>query len=355
SVQSTTKGLTTPHALEVHEPMAIQDNTTTVPEPHQVKMLKMGRLDLAGFESDCAIVEGPDRKPLRVLSGRKMHAALGGGDRRDAIVLPVGQLGGGEERAIKDYGEYIQLPPFLSQATLRPFISDSALPYLIPVRYRTPTGMKGYAYPAELLPEVCDIYLSARDAGALFPHQLHIAERCYRLMRAFAKVGIIALVDEVTGYQEHREKDELQRLIQTYLGTSAAPWVHTFTEDFYREVFRLLGLRYIPGSNQRPPRVGQFTSQAIYSQILPIPVYDELKARNPFRGRNIRQVLHHQWLSNETGRQALQAQLALVLQLMRRSASEDQFWNFLEYGGPRSQMLLPFFDTPIPRQVALVP
>lgn len=33
-------------------------------------------------------------------------------------------------------------------------------------------------------------------------------------MRSFAKVGIISLIDEATGYQYEREADTLQRLFE---------------------------------------------------------------------------------------------------------------------------------------------
>ena len=36
-------------------------------------------------------------------------------------------------------------------------------------------------------------------------------------MRSFARVGIIALIDEATGYQHEREQDELQKLLKAYI------------------------------------------------------------------------------------------------------------------------------------------
>ncbi len=58
----------------------------------------------------------------------------------------------------------------------------------------------GYGYPVIVLPQVCEVYLKARDAGTLLPSQQHIAERAKILIHGLATVGIIALVDEVTGY-----------------------------------------------------------------------------------------------------------------------------------------------------------
>lgn len=52
---------------------------------------------------------------------------------------------------------------------------------------------------ASLLPQVCEVWLRARDAKALTKIQLPVADRA----------NIIAIVDEVTGYQRDRAKDAL--------------------------------------------------------------------------------------------------------------------------------------------------
>jgi hypothetical protein len=68
-------------------------------------------------------------------------------------------------------------------------------------------------YRADLLPIVCEVYLQARDAAVLPPNQQHVAKQADILMRGLAHVGIIALVDEATGYQEFRAKDALSRIL----------------------------------------------------------------------------------------------------------------------------------------------
>jgi len=44
-----------------------------------------------------------------------------------------------------------------------------------------------------------------------------IAEQCEILIRALAKVSIIALVDEATGYQRVRGEFELQKMLKAYI------------------------------------------------------------------------------------------------------------------------------------------
>lgn len=69
-----------------------------------------------------------------------------------------------------------------------------------------------------------EIMLNARDCAlskktSLGVNQQTVINRCDIIVRALAKVGIIALVDEATGYQEdkNRAKDELQKFLKSFL------------------------------------------------------------------------------------------------------------------------------------------
>jgi len=84
--------------------------------------------------------------------------------------------------------------------------------------FRLKNGQKAVGYDAALLPMVCEVYLKLRDSflrdGKPVPTQYsHIVDACDILMRGLAHVGIIALVDEATGYQEIRDRqmDEIAK------------------------------------------------------------------------------------------------------------------------------------------------
>jgi hypothetical protein len=47
--------------------------------------------------------------------------------------------------------------------------------------------------------------------------QEHIAKQAEILVRGFAGVGIIALVDEATGYQQDRARDALSRILEAFI------------------------------------------------------------------------------------------------------------------------------------------
>src|SRR5581483_8765912 len=125
------------------------------------------------------------------------------------------------------------VPPILQGKALKPFISDETLEKSRPIKFQRPEGGRASGYNAELLPNVCEVYLKARDAGVLPSNQEHVARQADILMRALAHVGIIALVDEATGYQDVRARDALATILEQYIAKELQPWVRTFPNDFY--------------------------------------------------------------------------------------------------------------------------
>ena len=99
---------------------------------------------------------------------------------------------------------------------LQPFVSEELAETLRkPIAYRMPNGTRALGFPAEILPQICQVYLEARrqDPSPLFYNQKRAADAAEILVQGLAYIGITALVDEVTGYQDARAKDALTRLL----------------------------------------------------------------------------------------------------------------------------------------------
>jgi P63C domain len=94
--------------------------------------------------------------------------------------------------------------------------------------------------------------LDARDADKLTEHQKPIASACDFLIRGLAHIGIIALVDEATGYQEVRDRLALQAILDAYLRKELAAWAKRFPDEFYKQMFRLKGWQWKGMSINRP-------------------------------------------------------------------------------------------------------
>jgi len=171
---------------------------------------------------------------------------------------------------------------------------------------------------------VCEVYLRARDAGQTRKHQQHIVEACDLLMRGLARVGIIALVDEATGYQEDRAKNELQKILEKYIAPELMRWTKRFPDDFFRHIYRLHGWAYQPGTAKRTPYVGKLINRCVYEE-LPPGVLDELRNRNPVIDKGYRQFRHHQFLTDHTGHPHLDRQITAVLTVMKVSDDREDF------------------------------
>jgi len=76
------------------------------------------------------------------------------------------------------------------------------------------------------------------------------------LLRGFAEVGVIALVDEATGYQRIREEKALATILEKYMARELQPWTRTFPYEFYELIYRL---RKWPGpeGHKRTARIAQ--------------------------------------------------------------------------------------------------
>lgn len=216
------------------------------------------------------------------------------------------------------------MPSFIDAKNLKPFISDDLLEVLKPVEYLEKNGKIASGYRAEVLPLLCDTYLKARDAEKLTVSQAHLAVMSDILVRSFAKIGIVALIDEATGYQEVRKKDELHQILKLYVQEELMPWTKRFPDEFYKQIFRLKDLPYDPASVKRPSFIGHLTNNLIYKQ-LPPGVLGELKRSTPKNDKGKYKAKFHQSLSEDIGHPHLQGLLQQVVVLMRISKDWGAF------------------------------
>jgi len=213
------------------------------------------------------------------------------------------------------------LPSFLSASNLFPFISkDLETALTAPISYVAGSGgTPANGIKAEMLPEICGVYLAALRALKLHPSQEHLAEQAEILMQAFAKVGIVALVDEVTGYQRDRAHDALRLLLLKYIAEGLQRWLKTFPDTFFAELDRLYE-NAATTSKSRPQYYGHFINRYVYN---PIDVKAELNRLN-IDNEGKRRARFHQWL-NEEGRNILVHQIGRVQGLMEMCSDIENF------------------------------
>lgn len=293
--------------------------TKSVGGPSPVRASHTGILKIGESEIPCAVLEDG----TRVVSERGLVKSFGG------------KRGGYYWRQKKANPDGASLPPVLVANNLKPFI-DKELEVALSERfiYHSGSGAPAHGLRAELYPKICEVYLRARDAGALTASQQDMAKAADVLMRALAHTAISALVDEATGYQYVRPRNALQKILEAFIAKELKPWVHTFPDDFYQNLFRLRGLNYITDSVKRPQYFGHLTNNIVYSRLAP-KVLEELKELTP-RTSNGKLKYHlHRRLTDDIGHPKLREHLASVVTLMKISKDYGQFEAFLDTTHPK--------------------
>lgn len=266
---------------------------------------------------ECAVLE--DER--RVISERAMTRAFGG------------SRGGSHWKRMKE--GHIQLPVYLSAKNFSDYIDAELAEALAGrVEYRTKNGGVAHGVEAKLLPRVCNVFLKARDADALHPSQIAMAIQADIIMRGLAELGIIALIDEATGYQDSRASDALARILEQFLADEKQKWARTFPVDFYREIYRLWGWKFEPWNTKRPSVIAGWTDDFVYQRIAP-GLLAELREKNPRQETGRRSAKHHQWFNPERGHPALKEHISGVIALLRAAETWEGFKRGLNRAYPK--------------------
>jgi hypothetical protein len=154
----------------------------------------------------------------RVLTLRDLQSSVGlssGGGKEGARKIPALM------RRLKDKGLDIM------ELDLR---ADS------PIRFITTTNTIADGYDATILPDICAVLIEADRRGLLGERLDKLGQRAAQLQHGFAKLGIIYLVDSVTGYRDLKVGNELARILEAFVAKALQPYVKKFTPEFYSEI-----------------------------------------------------------------------------------------------------------------------
>jgi len=266
----------------------------------------------------------------------------------NAILSNFGATGG-RSLILREKMEQISggpVPMFLASKALEPFMGKVfSNTDLEPIKYLN-NNKRMIGYPADILPKVCDIWLMARENNTLQISQLATAQKAEILMRGLAHIGITALVDEATGYQYKRDKNDLQVILGAYISEEVAKWQLTFTEEFYDQIFRLWKQTYNKAKpkQSRPAFFGTLTNKYIYKPIQSGVVLDEIKQKASDDNNKAR---FHQYLTEDIGKKHLVKQITEVTVLMSICDDKNQFIELFKKKYDKNYQLSLFGDLPI--------
>jgi hypothetical protein len=276
------------------------------------QILCAGELVLGGVKIPCYVTE----EGQRIISGRAMQEAL----RLVDVELPAsGQKPGS------------RLTRLLNNKSLKPLIfKDKSPDHFSPLRARW-QGRMISAFNGEMLADICEGMLEARAKGKIREgRQAVIAAQCEILMRAFARVGIAALIDEATGYQKMRPADALRTYLEQILRKEVASWVKRFPDEFYENIYRLKDWPWPGMAKNRYSVVGHYTNDLIFERLAP-GLKEEFNRRNPKDEKGNRKDKNHSWF-DEPGLQLFSQQMFTVIALQRACLRKpgDKWKQFLQ-------------------------
>ena len=286
------------------------------------------KLQLGGIEVDCYVTEDGER----LIAGRGMQ---------DILKLV-------DEDTPRQQKPGSRLTRLLNNKTINPLIyKNKNKDHFVPKKRRyLGRGIAGFN--AEMLVDICEGMLEARKQGILkTARQSIIAAQCELIMRGLAKTGIVALIDEATGYQKLRPADGLRTYFDQVLRKDLAVWLKRFPDEFYENIYRLKGWEWPGMGKNRFSVVGKYTNDLVYGRIVP-GLQDELERRNPKNKNGYRVHKHHQWLNDDAGDKLFSQQMFTILALQRACLNKagnkwNHFMSMMDDILPRKNSTIPLF------------
>lgn len=272
------------------------------------KALYSGDVDLNGFKLTSSVLEDG----RRIFSERSLATAFG-----------IKGSGAYWQKKREAKSDSAFLPEYLSANYLKPFISNELREkFEGAILYLSKGGQNSTGIDATILADICDVYITAKNEGIDNKKFLVVANNAYTMLKAFAKVGIIALVDEATGYQDVRMKDELNKIfLQELLLEKAKKYEVTFPLELYKQWFRLNNWEWkIENAQKRPGVIGTWTNQYVYDRIA-TGLLEQLERRNPKNDKGYRDFKHFQFLTEEVGEPKLREFFGGLMALAKANTS----------------------------------
>lgn len=211
------------------------------------------------------------------------------------------------------------LESYVEVKTLEPYLPrgwrDEFVEFTIP----EVTNKRALGITAETFLDICRSYMRARDFGILTDRQVEIAIRAGAFVYACSSVGLIALIDEATGFQYERAEDALQFKLRLFLEDEMRKWEKTFPDQLWQEFGRLTG--WDDPISSRPKYWGKLVMELVYGYLdTDVAAWLKENAPKPRHGQN-----YHQWLSNQYGLQKLNEHIWMLIGIASACDSMPEF------------------------------
>lgn len=270
-------------------------------DPSSPEAIREGLLPIGDIELECYVLK--DRR--RVFHKRGMARALGMRSGGGNVFL----------RAMNSKGLGSVIPD-----KLRGKLDN-------PILFTTINGDQAHGYEGTDLIEVCDAIWEAGKQGKLRPNQADLAKQAEIIVRSAAKVGIIALIDEATGYIKDKAKEEYRELFKEFIRNECREWEREFPDQFFDVIYSIYKLPR-KHKNRHPKFFGGFIRKYVYMPLANSngAILEMLDEKNPVvytsGGRKFKFT---QFLTDELGLPALRAHIWQIIGIGNATKTKESF------------------------------
>lgn len=197
-----------------------------------------------------------------------------------------------------------------------------------------------------IVTDFCRLMLFLRRTKRISGAYLDYAANCEQFMLGLAEVGLAAMIDEATGYDKIKQKNEYQELFKEFIREEHSNWVKEFPNEFFDQLYRVYHCEK-KGQNH-PSFFAHVITKYVYWPLADShgAILEQLKDKDPIVSRNGRRYKLHQFLSDEIGKSALRMHIGSVVTLLTLSADKGAFQRNFKKRYPKAgdQMEFDFDD-----------
>jgi hypothetical protein len=322
--------------------LAEAETITGIGQETLKKQIKSGKITSAVMKGKTWLVPKSDLQPkipraifsglLTIGGGELPCYVLEGGVRVFSTIGLLQSLGFKTNVNADEVFKSKQIQPFLPSSADRRKRGNL-------IDFYTDKGQLARGYDVEKFIEICQAYSQALEAGILtLPRHVEAANKANAILRACSKIGVIALVDEVTGYQYARAENELQFKLKLYLSEEMRGWEKTFPDDLWLQLARLTHWSGSPTKN-RPRHWGYFVMELIYRSLDPdVAKYLKDNKPEPKKGQN-----YHQWFNEDYGVKKLREHINRIIGMAQAADSIDELKKKIAFYYGREPLQLELF------------
>jgi hypothetical protein len=215
-----------------------------------------------------------------------------------------------------------------------------------PVIFKPLNGDPAHGYEGIFVIELCDAIWEAGRLNLLKPNQEFLAKQSEIIVRSSAKVGIIALIDEATGYIKDKQKNEYRELFKEFIRKECREWEKEFPDQFFEMIYRMYDLKRNKDKSKHPQFFGNFIRKYIYAPLANSngAVLDMIEDKNPVVYKSGgRKYKMFQFLSDEVGLPAFRAHMWQVIGIGSATRTKDGFKKGFKMAFPESGDQIPLF------------